>query len=381
MKRRLVVLVLAACGGGADGTVSATEVGSTGTTAVVSTGGESPTSAETPAEGPETSPSGAPGTSSGEVEGSGEDSEVSGESSGTGEETTTGAGAEIYDPNVDGPWEVLAIEGSVDVDGVDVGLDGFYPTGGPTSGPYPLIVVAHGFQLPPTQYTQYVRRLGTHGYVALTVDFKAELFGTNHVANVQQVLAAIDWAGEQPQLAGAVDTNVVGMTGHSLGGKLAVHAAALDERVRASVTLDPVDGSMMCDAQKCPDVTDMLPLDIPLGFVGETLDASGGFMSCAPEANNFLKFFAEATTPALAVTVKGANHMSFLDDVGSCGITCSFCQMATLDNQTVNALARAYVVAFYGRHLKGEAGYEDYLFGAAAQERYVEPGLVSIQLK
>ena len=100
-----------------------------------------------------------------------------------------------------------------------------------------------------------------------------------------------------------------------------------------------------------------LPADVPLGFVGETLDGSGGFMPCAPQADNFLSFFAAAAAPALAVTVNGANHMSFLDDVASCGFTCSFCNMATLDNATVNGMSRAYAVAFYERHLRNNTGY------------------------
>jgi hypothetical protein len=104
-------------------------------------------------------------------------------------------------------------------------------------------------------------------------------------------------------------------------------------------------------------------------------------MNCAPAADNFLTFFAKATAPALAVTVLGANHMSFLDDVDTCGFTCGFCQQATLANDVVNALARAYVVAFYGRHLKGIAGYDDYLTGATAQARYVETGLVELAEK
>lgn len=302
----------------------------------------------------------------------------SGESTG---EATSAGGDEVYDPDLDGPWEIVEIAGAIDVGQVEVAIAGFYPTGGPASGPYPLVVVAHGFQLPPTQYTRYVQRLATHGYVALTADFKAELFSTDHVANMQQVLGGIDWAAAEPMLAGIADTNNVGLTGHSLGGKLAIHGAVIDDRVRASVTLDPVDGSQMCDQVKCPDISAMLPIDKPLGFVGETLDGSGGFMPCAPQDNNFLTFFAEASGPALAVTVNGANHMSFLDDVDSCGFTCNFCQMPTLDNDTVNALARAYVVAFYGKYLKGEAGYDTYMIGAAAQERYIEPGLVDVQVK
>ncbi len=300
----------------------------------------------------------------------------------TTDDTTTGGNAEVYDPNLDGPWTIAEVKGTFDVGGVKVAMDAFYPTAGPEAGPYPVVVIAHGFQLPAAQYTNYAKRLASHGYVALTADFKAELFGgTDHVANAKQVLGGIDWAAQEPKLMGVADTNNVGLTGHSLGGKLAVHGAILDNRVRASITLDPVDGSMNCDAAKCPDISNMLPTDIPLGFLGETLDGMGGGMLCAPAPDNFLSFYGKASAPALAVTVNGANHMSFLDDAAGCGFICGFCKAATLDNAVVNALSRAYVVAFYGRHLKDNAGYDTYLTGAEAKQRYVDMGLIAIQAK
>ncbi len=300
----------------------------------------------------------------------------------TGEpDDTTGGAVDVYDPDQDGPWQIAEVKGTWKVDGVNVPMDAFYPTAGPEAGPYPVVVIAHGFQLPASQYTKYAQRLATHGYVALTADFQAGLFNPDHVAYAKQVLGGIDWAAQEPKLAGVADTNNVGLTGHSLGGKLSVLGAVMDGRVRASITLDPVDSATMCDKVKCPDVSDMLPIDVPLGFVGETLDSMGGFMPCAPAADNFLTYYKKATAPALAVTVKGANHMSFIDDVARCGFTCNLCQMPTLDNAVVNALGRAYVVAFYGRWLKDEAGYETYLTGAAAQDRYVESGLADIATK
>jgi chlorophyllase len=378
-----VLLFLAACGAAAGDTADGTGTGSSGGTGTETTGGATSGGAATGTTGApgETGSGEATAAATGESTAAATTGEPGSSSSDTGEPTTTGGGEEVHDPDLDGPWEIAELEGSIDVEGVAVAIDCFYPAAGPTAGPFPVVVVAHGFQLPPTQYTSYVKRLATHGYVALTADFKAELFGTDHSANARQVVAGIDWAADEPALAGLADTNNVGLTGHSLGGKLAVFGATFDERVRASVTLDPVDGAQMCDADLCPDVTDMLPLEIPLGFVGETLDASGGFMPCAPEADNFLSFFAAASGPALAVTVHGANHMSFLDDVASCGFTCGLCQMATLDDAKVNRLARAYVVAFYGRYLKGEAGYETFLTGAAAQTRYVDPGIVTLAEK
>lgn len=296
-------------------------------------------------------------------------------------DTTTGGDAEVYDPNLDGPWTTAEVTGSFTVNNVKVPMDAFYPTSGPEAGPYPVVVIAHGFQLPASQYTKYAKRLATHGYVALTADFQAGLFNPDHVAYAKQVLGGIDWAEQEPKLAGVADTNNVGLTGHSLGGKLSVLGSIMDNRVRASITLDPVDSAVMCDQVKCPDVSNMLPTDIPLGFLGETLDGMGGFMPCAPTADNFLTFYAKASAPALAVTVNGANHMSFIDDVAKCGFNCNLCNAAKLENAVVNDLSRAYVVAFYGRHLKDNAGYDTYLTGAEAKARYIDNNLISVQTK
>ncbi|MCY1012456.1 alpha/beta fold hydrolase [Nannocystis pusilla] len=173
----------------------------------------------------------------------------------------------------------------MDVDGVAIGVTAYYPTGGPEAGPYPVVTLAHGFNLPPTQYTSYATRLASHGYVVLNVDHAGYIFGTvDHVANAKQVLAALDWAAEHPVLGDISDVSNVGATGHSLGGKISVLAAMYDARVKASLTLDPVDGANMCpNMQACPDASAMLPIAIPLGFLGETLDTAG-FMACAPAA-------------------------------------------------------------------------------------------------
>ena len=299
----------------------------------------------------------------------------------TTDDTTTGDSDDLYDPNEDGPWQVANLKGSYTVNNVKVATDTYYPSGGPEPGPYPVVLIAHGFQLPVTQYTKYAQRLASHGYVALTVDFQAGLFNPDHVAYAKQVVGGIDWVAGEPTLKDLADTNNVGLTGHSLGGKLSIFGAVMDNRVRASITLDPVDSAVMCDQVKCPDVSNMLPIDIPLGFVGETLDGEGGFMPCAPAADNFLTYYKNATAPALAVTVNGANHMSFIDDVASCGITCNFCKMPTLTNKVVNDLSRAYVVAFYSRYLKDIPGYDTYLTGADAKARYVDTNLVTLASK
>jgi acetyl esterase/lipase len=298
--------------------------------------------------------------------------------------TTSGAGgaSAIDDPDLDGPFTVTELDaGTSSPSGNTVPIHVAFPSGGPEPSPYPVVIVAHGFQLPASQYFSYVRRLASHGFVALTADYPAGFTGVNNVDNAVDLIAALDWTASAPELAGSADANVAGMTGHSMGGKLSLLAATMDPRVRASLTLDPVDGSMSCSPADCPDVSALMPLDIPTAFLGETIDATGSFMACAPAADNYATFYAGTTSPSLMVTVIGANHMSFLDDVGSCGLVCSFCNPATVDNATVNALSRAFTVAFYRRYLKDEVGYDAYLTGAEAQARYVATGLVEIESK
>ncbi len=308
-------------------------------------------------------------------------------SSGNGSSSSSGNPMNVYDPNMDGPYTILELKDAQFTNtatGNMVPMDAYYPSGGPTAGPYPVIVIGHGFQLPVAQYTNYIKRLATFGYVAITADFPASFFGQDNTKNAKDLISAIDWAGTKPELK--ADTTKAGMTGHSLGGKLALLAATMDSRVKASIVLDPVDGGGGpgggCNPPACVDVSALMPnLAMPTGFLGEITDASGGVQPCAPSAQNYLTFYSGTNSPSFEVTVKGANHMSFLDNVSTCGATCTFCNAATLDNATVNAMARAYVTAFYERHLRGNAAYETYLTGAEAQMRYMDTNQAAIMVK
>ncbi|MBK8254215.1 MAG: hypothetical protein IPK82_16300 [Polyangiaceae bacterium] len=336
--------------------------------------------------------SGGSGASGGSTSSSG-GTNTGGSTTGTGGSTTTsstttttgtGGSVAVLDPSKDGPYQVKTVDDSVTVGDHQVPIHCVYPVDGPTSGPYPVVVVGHGFQLPPSQYYKYLDRLATFGYVALTADFPTSFFGPDNPANAADMSAGLDWA--ESKLPGIANADLAGMTGHSLGGKVALLAATKDARVKASIVLDPVDGGGGpgggCNPPGCVDVSALMPqLNIPTGFLGETTDAMGGFQPCAPAAENYTTFYAGANSPSFTVTIKGANHMSFLDDVASCGFTCNFCNMATLDNATVNGMSRAYVVAFYERYLRNNAGYDTYLTGAEAQALYVQTGIATIQSK
>ena len=226
-----------------------------------------------------------------------------------------------------------------------------------------MIVIAHGLDLAPSEYYGYAERLASFGYVALTVDFPTPLTTNNNPGQAEDLLAGLDWAKSNTTVGSLSDTAHSGMTGHSLGGKEALLAATMDARVEASIDLDPVDsaGGMACAAPGCVTVATLMPsLHIPTGFLGETTDSTGGIggMPCAPAAENYATFFASTNSPSLEVTVAGAGHMSFLDDLATCGIVCNLCTAGSASNAKVNGMAHAYVAAFFERYLRGNTAYE-----------------------
>ena len=254
-----------------------------------------------------------------------------------------------------------------------------------TRAAHPLVMIGHGFQIEATQYAGYAVRLGTFGYVACTVDFPAE-FIADHIGNMEDVLAGLDYVlGLNRQtghvLNGRIDPNQIGFMGHSLGAKLAFMAADVDRRIKAVFGLDPVDGSNLCLPFRCPDASDLLPFAIPVGVIGETVDATGALQACAPLADNFQTFYDAASSPAVEVDVFGANHMSFIEDPLACGLPCALCNPASVLQQDVLDLAKAITVAFFERHLRGNTAYDTYLTGATAQQRYVQTGRVGIRSK
>lgn len=360
----LVLTLLAACGGGGAGSQGDPTGGGVG--AVTDSGAGAP---EGGAGG--SSSSGGPG-----VDGGGRPPTDGGGGDGTG---VDGASGGVRDPNVDGPFAFAEKDATttVSASGDRVAIHAAYPT---AAGKYPVVVFAHGFQLSPTLYYGYLKRLATFGYVALTVDFPTSFLGNDNPKEAKDLSGGLEWAKADATLGPITDAANAGMSGHSLGGKLALLAAVGDARVKAALVLDPVDGGGgSCSAPSCVLVADLVGgLHIPTGFLGETLDASGSFQACAPANANFTTFYAKTLSPSFAVTVTGANHMSFLDDVGACGATCSFCNAASAPNAQVNGMGKAYVVAFYERWLRGNAAYDAYLTGAQAQARYVATNQATI---
>lgn len=335
------------------------------------------------------SPSSSSGTTTSATTGAGGEGGAS-TTSGTTTSSTSGAGGEgggaivtVDDPAETGPYAVSSLEAQVSVaaTGNTFNTRAYYPTGGPSSGPYPVVLFGHGFQLAVSRYLSYGQHLASHGYVVVMPDFPAGFTGFTHVEGADDMLGALDWALAHATLGPLSDDTKIGTTGHSLGGKLAFLTAKRDTRIVAAIGLDPVDTQPFgCNATNCPDVSSAMP-NIPMAVLGETLDGTGSFgQACAPTADNYVTFYNGAASPALEVTVLGADHMSFLDNEQNC-TPCFACKDGTADSADVTALSRAFVTAFFQRRLRGLADYDTYLSGAEAQARYVATNQATIRAK
>jgi dienelactone hydrolase len=295
----------------------------------------------------------------------------------SGEDAQTDAAEEpqptASDPALPGPCATTTIDGKTGSTSVHCVV----PSDGPYPAPWPVVFIAHGFNLEPPRYYAYADRLGSFCFVACTV-------GYSDLANQSQdpaaVTAAFDWVLAEASLADKVDPDRAGTMGHSRGGKAAVLAAVQDTRFKAVLGLDPVNSCPPLSSN-CPNALDAIgALAVPTTFLGETLDSQGIGQACAPAADNYQKFFQGAQSPSLEVTVNGANHMSFVADLDSC-LACGLCKQATADHQAVLDLSLSYSVSFFQRWLRDLASYDDYLTGDAAQQRYVQTGLATLQSK
>ncbi len=232
----------------------------------------------------------------------------------------------------------------------------------------PLVVFKHGFQLSSANYATTLERIATHGFVVLGVDTRSGLIGgPTNIDERDAMIHAIDWALSDAPFAASVDGAHIAVKGHSRGGKVAVLAAAADARVTAALLLDPVNGCGPGSpySASCPDARiGAAALTIPVGVMGETNDATGGFMPCAPTAQNYTTIYGALTSSwAVQWTFADAVHMTFTDDGG--GSAGTFCAREPANVDVLRADIRAMSVAFVRYHLRGEADMAAWLTGSS----------------
>ena len=268
---------------------------------------------------------------------------------------------------------------------VAAGLDStvYLPVG---AGPFPIIVLTHGFQLSPDEYVSYGEHLASWGYVTVLPQFPGNLFSSPTHTELKNSLAdLLDWLESSPSALGGIENpSQLGLAGHSLGGKVALLLATEDARPDAVFAIDPVDSGPPNggDATDYPSVAPELMgnIDVPVVLLGELQNSvSGGFgPACAPAGENFQSFYGAATSPAMEVEVVGASHMSFLDNP-SC-LFCLVCPAGTDDHLVTKALTRELMTAFFEAEL-GEEDWAGAWLGGTELDGLETSGLIAAQSK
>jgi len=191
-----------------------------------------------------------------------------------------------------------------------------HPTGG---GPYPLIVMAHGFTGHPDEYAETTPVWAADGFVVAQPTFpltnreapgvQANLGDVvNQPGDVSFVIDEILAATDDPSspLHGLVDPEAIGVVGHSLGGAttwaVSFSSALRDERIDSTVifaglTLPMSEGELELDSG--------LPLlvlhgdadDVPIDFDHDPYE--------------------QAVSPKWFVTLLGATHVPAFTDAES----------------------------------------------------------------
>ena len=115
-------------------------------------------------------------------------------------------------------------------------------TQAPAAG-FPTVVVVPGLACQAEDYTLLRRRLVQAGYAAATFEWEdnEDLDADDwdeHLAALTELLLA-EARDAQSALGGAIDAGRLGIVGHSLGGSVAVLAAARDRRFKALVVCGP----------------------------------------------------------------------------------------------------------------------------------------------
>jgi chlorophyllase len=243
------------------------------------------------------------------------------------------------------------------------------------AGPFPLVVLSHGFQLNGEGYNVLGDRLASHGFVVVSPSYGDNLFNAlSHTALAQIVVATIDWAAAEngrsgSALFGHLDLDKIGVTGHSRGGKQSIYAAILDPRIKAVFGIDPVDSGPPVggnDPVAFPSITPerMGELTVPFAAIGAgrggetTLFGLGP--ACAPTADNYQAYFDASGAPAFEYLVVDAGHLDFVD---SCGFLCATCSQGS-DASVGRNFAAQTAVAFFKVFLAADESYRPWVDGA-----------------
>ena len=251
-----------------------------------------------------------------------------------------------------------------------------------TARALPLVVLSPGFTNSRSALTALAEDLASHGYVVAGIDHTYESFGTafpdgrvttglarearrrdegfwekaaaGRAADVCFVLNEL--TGVLPPCPGAtlIDPSRIAMAGHSMGGAAAIAAMLADSRIRAGIDMDGATHAQIPDEG----------LSRPFLFLGKQANYTPGNGGAVTPGTRDWKLLRGAVTTwerdwelltgwKRWLVVAGAVHASFTD-------LALLADQAGIDidphipgSRSLH-ITRAYVLAFFDQHLRGE---------------------------
>lgn len=254
------------------------------------------------------------------------------------------------DPGLPGPFAVDQNDFTLQTLGATL----FYPGAGgvvAAGGPFPGLVLGHGFARSRAQHANNGVFLASHGYVVVTVNFPNPL-APDFDAWAAQISAALDWLEAQnadplSPLFGQIDTERFGVLGHSAGGMATWVAASQDNRIKATMPLDPVPAGDADLVALGAAVTN------PAGWTG----APGSSCNASASYNQFYPLVQASHKAQYVLT--DATHCDFEDPTNFlCTLTCGGASDAR------RQIWRRYTVSWLNYYLKGDTDTYYYVLGA-----------------
>jgi uncharacterized protein len=138
----------------------------------------------------------------------------------------------------------------IDSEGVELAGHLYLPDGAGW-GAVPGVVVCHGLGSAKDNHADFAHLLRAHGFAALAFDLRGhgESGGALDEGPVEDVLATVRYLAGRRE----VSPSRIALRGSSLGGQLAIHAAARSETVRAVVAICPAHESLMLGREDEPE--------------------------------------------------------------------------------------------------------------------------------
>jgi hypothetical protein len=148
-----------------------------------------------------------------------------------------------------------------------------------------------------------------------------------------------------------------------------------DQRIDAIGVLDPVDegNPLWEDPVRYPSVApELMPeIHVPLLFIGAELGSVLiTFSPCAPEDENYQRFFEAANAPAIEITQLDVGHGQYVDE--GTDDSDDPCAIGDVPSEWVRSSSVAYLTAFFLGTLTDTEGALEWLDTRLAQDEAEE---------